>query len=538
MKIAIANPQGALPILDARLLPENAAQVASNVDLRSGTLRPQKGVGAQATLPATINPANLYHYNVGNNGAGYWFSWGDEYDIDVVRSPIANDAYARVYWTGQGAPKMTTLALATGGTEPYPSDWLELGIPAPSSAPSVSEPVGRETPPNTAIETVYVVTYVSQYGEEGPPSDPSRTILRWDMVDDAPQGGEVEVSLPPAPSSDYDITKKRLYRAESGGEFQLVTELPVSAGSYTDDTLSEKLGRALLSLTWDRPNPGMTGLTALPNGILAGFFDNTLCFCEPYLPHAWPVNYQLAFQENIVGIAAISAGLLVVTEGKPWIVTGHTPAAMAQMELDVNQPGIAKRSVVDMGGYALYASHDGLVAVGGSEARVVTQTVLTREQWQALNPDTIHAYRYDGKYLAFYEGGCFTFTPGQGIEFHDVTAQAGYYDLLTDTLYLIQGTDIVTWEGGPAMTYTWRSKINEFPPGAAGFTCGKVIAYDYPVTLRLYADGVKALDQPIQSAGMFRLPPGYTLARDWEIELSGTNEVSSVQIATSPGELI
>jgi len=131
MKLQHAAFRGELPILDARLLPENNAQIARNLDLRRGTLRPQRDTLIADQLPATINPANLWRYDQGNAGAGFWFSWGSQYDIDVVRSPVANDAYARVYWTGQGSPKMSTIAIATGGAGPYPSDWYELGVPAP-----------------------------------------------------------------------------------------------------------------------------------------------------------------------------------------------------------------------------------------------------------------------------------------------------------------------------------------------------------------------------------------------------------------------
>jgi hypothetical protein len=65
-----------------------------------------------------------------------------------------------------------------------------------------------------------------------------------------------------------------------------------------------------------------------------------------------------------------------------------------------------------------------------------------------------------------------------------------------------------------------------------------VIAYGYPVTLRLFADGEQVISQQVQGPGMIRLPAGYTLSRDWEIELEGTHELNSVQIATSPAELI
>jgi hypothetical protein len=150
----------------------------------------------------------------------------------------------------------------------------------------------------------------------------------------------------------------------------------------------------------------------------------------------------------------------------------------------------------------------------------------------------MHAYRYNGRYLAFYDGGSFAFTPGQGVEFYDTTASAGYYDIYNDTLYLVQGANIAQWDRGAPLTFTWRSRLHEIPPGAAGFTCGKVIAYGYPVTLNVYADGVTVMSQEITSTYMFRMPPGFILSRDWEVELQGTNEVASVQLATSPGELV
>jgi hypothetical protein len=538
MKLQHAAFRGELPILDARLLPENNAQIARNLDLRRGTLRPQRDTLTADQLPATINPANLWRYDQGNAGAGFWFSWGSQYDIDVVRSPVANDAYARVYWTGQGSPKMSTIAIATGGAGPYPSDWYELGVPAPQSSPVIAVPSGRTEVPDTAVEVSYVVTMVTEYGEEGPPSDPSGTALRWDAVIGAPANGHLDITLPSVPAGDYNITKKRLYRVESGGLYQLVAELTAATATYTDNVLSEALGLTLASTLWDGPDPNMTGLTALPGGILAGFFGNTLAFSEPYLPHAWPVSYQLAFADPIVAIAAVSGGLVVTTTGQPWLVTGSSPEAMAQMELDVNQPCIAKRSMVDMGGYAIYAGYDGLVAIGGAEAQVITANTLTRDQWQALNPETIHGYRYDGAYLGFYSGGSFRFTPGVGIEFFDVQADGGYYDIAEDILYLIQGANIAQWDKGAPLTYTWRSRVHELPPGSAAFTCGQVIADSYPVRLLVYADSQTVLDFAIPSAAMFRMPAGFSLHREWEIELQATAEIRSVQLDTSPVELV
>lgn len=541
MRLAFAGFRGELPILDERLLPEQNAQVARNVYLRRGTLKPEHAPGLLAGLPNVIAPASIFRYPNGNNGAGFWMVWGNGKRVHAVKSPLADDTWQRVYWTGDGAPKMGGIAEITGGAQPYPARSFRLGVPAPASAPVVSAAPGRPDEsdyPLTAVRTSYAVTCVTRFGEEGPPSLPSEPILRWDAVEDAPPGGGVVLALPTIPSGAHDIVTKRIYRAELSGVFQHVADVPAAQGSFTDTVLSENLGLALPSTDWDMPDDRLVGLTAMPGGFLAGYFGNTLCFSEAWYPHAWPVAYQLAFSDDIVGIAAVAGGLVVATNGRPHMITGSSPAAMADMLLDEDQPCVSGRSLVDMGAYAVYASPNGLVAVGGGEAQVLTREVISKTQWQDLKPHTIHAYRYDGRYLAFYDGGCFAFTPGEGFEFYDVGATSGWYDLDNDTLCLIQGNQITAWGRGEPLTMRWRSKVHEIPPGAAGFSCGKVIARQYPVTLRLFADGETVLEQPVQSRNLFRLPAGYAGCRDWEVEVEGAHEVQSVQIASSPSEIV
>lgn len=541
MKIALAGFRGEMPIVDERLLPDQNAQVARNVYLRRGTLKPERAPGPITGLPNVIAPSSLYRYPNGNNGAGFWMIWGGNKRVHAVKSPLADDAWRRVYWTGDGPPKMGGIAEITGGAQPFPARSFRLGVPAPANPPVVSAPsdrVGEEEHPLTAVRTSYVVTMISRFGEEGPPSLASSPIIRWDMVEGAPKGGAVVVSLPTIQGGAHDIITKRIYRSESAGVFQHVGDVPAAQGAFTDTVLSDGIGASLPSLEWDMPDDRLTGLTALPGGFLAGYFGNTLCFSEAFYPHAWPVSYQLAFSEDIVGIAAVAGGLVVATNGRPHMITGSSPAAMADMHLDEDQPCVAGRSLVDMGEYAVYASPNGLVAVGGGSAQLLTKAMISKDQWKALGPETIHAYRHDGRYLAFYQGGCFAFTPGEGFEFFDVSATAGWYDLDKDRLCLIQGNSISAWgEGGP-MKLRWRSKIHEVPPGAAGFSCAKVIAREYPVTLRLIADGAKMLEVEVPSRNLFRLPAGYSLCRDWEIEIESDNEVQSIQIASSPSEIV
>lgn len=539
MKIVFAGFKGELPIIDSRLLPDTAAQAAKNVYLRHGTLKPEHDTAPIPGTPVVNGPSSIYRYAKGNSGLGYWMVWSGGKRVHAVKSILANDQWDRIYWTGDGAPKMGSISQVTAGAGPYPSASFMLGVPAPESAPVVITPGDRVEElswPTTALMASYVVTCITRYGEESAPSMPSLPIIRWDMVGDAPQNGDVEVNLPGVPSGSHDIVAKRIYRAETSGIFQIVGEVPVAQGLFVDKVLSDSLGSSLPSSEWDMPDPRLSNLTEMPGGFLAGFFENTLCFSEAYYPHAWPVSYQLTFSDDIIGIAAVANGLVVATKGRPHLITGSSPAAMADMLLEEDQPCVSSRSVVDMGSYAIYASPEGLVAIGGAEAQVITATTISKDQWQALKPETIHAYRYENRYLGFYEGGSFSFTAADGFEFYDVTASGGYFDFDSHQLCVIQGNQINAWQKGPVMPMRWRSKIHEIP--GASFTCGKVIAKGYPVTLRLFADGETALEMEVPSRNLFRLPAGYAGARDWEVEVAGTYEIQSIQISSSPTEIV
>jgi hypothetical protein len=155
----------------------------------------------------------------------------------------------------------------------------------------------------------------------------------------------------------------------------------------------------------------------------------------------------------------------------------------------------------------------------------------------------MQGYFHDGRYYGFYNTGAaqrgFIYDPAQGssaFTFIDTYATAGYSDLLQDALYLKIGTDIVRWNAGSIrMTYTWKSAIFEMgsPMNPA---CAQVVAKTYPATFKLYADGVLKHTQTVANAEPFWLPSGYR-ARYLEVEISGTAEVLSVHVASSPQEL-
>jgi len=195
----------------------------------------------------------------------------------------------------------------------------------------------------------------------------------------------------------------------------------------------------------------------------------------------------------------------------------------------------------------LYASPDGLVSIGAKGIKIVTAELLSRAQWQSYNPSSIVAAVYDNKYVATFQrlDGTrgiiiFDFT-GNGAAFTtcDLNSAAAvtamYSDPRSDILYLAQGTNIVRFDYGSAMNYTWRSKTFRVPfPINIGI--GQVVADTYPVTMNVYADGALICTKVVTDNNVFRLPSGFR-AVDWQMELVGSVRVTQMLLSTSVAEV-
>ena len=131
MLVRVNQFSGLIPRSDPHLLPPSAATVAENCKMVSGNLKPWNLPTVVNTPSKTGTKLSIYLYE-----HLYWLTWTT--DVDVVKGTLPNDAYNRLYWSGDGTPKMSTQSLIlTGGTD-YPNASFDLGIPAPIHAPIVA----------------------------------------------------------------------------------------------------------------------------------------------------------------------------------------------------------------------------------------------------------------------------------------------------------------------------------------------------------------------------------------------------------------
>jgi hypothetical protein len=458
---------GIVPRASSTLLKDNEAQIAENAKLYSGELRSWNSPGSLA-IPVPVRPGTLSIYkHFTSDGDDLWLSWTA--DVNVVPGPIFATTEYPIYYTGDGNPKKTNAALASSGAGPYyPGDWLEMGVPNPTTAPTPSNPGGSES-------RVYLYTFISMFGsieEESGPSPASGVIS-------VNPGSSVTVSGLPAaaPAGKYNITKIRLYRSVTGSNstpYLRVADINIGTTTFVDSVTATGLGQVLPSANYSPPPVGMTGLVAMANGILAGFRGNEIFFSEPFKPHAWPAEYALTVEFPVVGLASFGESLVAATKGNPTIITGSTPASMSQAKVPIYEPCVSKRSVAADDTGAMYASPNGIIKISQGFAGNATRGLMTRAEWQHYNPTGMLGTVLDGRYYLFCdlddEGlkGALILDRNESASPLTITTlhtSAAHVEPLSAALHVVENNEIKIWEGDALnfIPYEWKSKMFILP---------------------------------------------------------------------------
>jgi len=507
---------GISPRVGPMELAPNQAQVAKNVKLQSGELRPWRKPVLNYVCGLS-DTRSIFKLENSSTGGSAWLEWGT--DVDVVTSPVADTTDFRVYYSGDGAPKKTNWALATTsgtGTKPFPNAYLNMGVTAPTVAPTLSATTG------TAETRAYIYTYVSTFGSITEESAPSPATL----ISLATTTTTVTVSgfgTAPTTAANYNITELRVYRSVTGaststyfyvGSVSVNPATGAASGSFTDNVAVANLGAALSSLYFTPPPSGLQGLIAMPNGILAGFVGNQVWFSEPFLPHAWPASYMMTVGAPIVGLGVFGQTLVVCTTQTPYLITGSQPGAMSQEKVPLPEPCVSKKSITSDQFGVLYASPNGLVSIAAGTQDVISRALFTRDEWQTYVPTSMVGVIYQNMYIAFYQAGttksALILMRGDSppLVTLDVASQAVFVQRATANVYFVNPVDnsIYQLDADPLNNtfYEWRSKVFLLPE-PTNFAATKAQAnWDYMDDTTAYNAVVAAIvasNQAIWAAG-------------------------------------
>jgi hypothetical protein len=583
--LKLQNFGGMIPAVDSHLLPPNSAEFCTDAWVNSGAL---EGFRELQLVHTPVNPLAQRVFRIPIEKVdsaripnSYWLEFNTA-NVSVIQAPTTGDQFERFYWaTDNDRPRYNTKArIAAGDPE------LALGVPSPGTAPGVVVTGGSGPLESRA----YVYTFVTIYGEEGPPSLPTlvnaNTDGTWDITLTAPTTAD---------TTDRMLDKIRIYRTVSGvgGEtdYFFVHEQDIAVLTYADTTPSVTGNRLLETLFWTEPPEDLQGMVSMPNGIIAGWRENEIWFCEPYRPHAWPAPYQISVESKVVGCGVIGQTLVVCTEGAPFAVSGINPSSMAVSRLATFEPCVARNSIVSTPIGVAYASPNGLCLANPGASVVITRQMISKEKWsELLSLPSLFGATFNGGYYCFGSTliGCFSpfgfdadaflqkdFSGARTGAYIDITDMRIAYSVLKSPVpvrsihndfwtgeVFVQRDDGVYWLDQSATrargAYTWRSKILE-TPNQRNFEAMKVYFTTFPTTpelnpvqdvsqdqelkpdqwglMRVYADGTLRFTRELRESGqMFRLPSGFK-ATFWQIEIEARVRIDSVEIATTAREL-
>ena len=536
---------GIAPGVSPRLLADQFGQISENIDFESGRLVSTTNDSDTLTLQNTAR-RSIYYYRDTS-----WLEWSED-SVSVVPGPIPGDTTDRLYFTGDDYPRVGAVSTLVSGSSGYPVNSFRLGVPAPSAAPGTSKS-GTADATATPSDVSYVYTYVTATGEEGPPSAPSAVIELTDAE-------SVAVGMPTSAQSSGNFNfgsgaLKRIYRSNTGStntQFQFVAQVAYTAVTFTDTTDAANLGEVLPSGGWIGPpndnsslypDGPLQGLIALAQGTMAGFTGKRFCLSEPFLPHAWPIQYRITTEEDIVAIASTANGVAALTDGQPYFITGTEPSAMTAVRIDFSQACVNKHSVVDMGDVVLYAGPEGLCAIQSASGQVVTKGLISVKQWNAdFHPETIRAFRHEGTYVAFWTSGSthggFVYDPRAAENSLSTLSIAGevrggHMNPKDGELYIIVGNKIKKYRGSNTpRTLTFKSKtVKVYGDGAlvAHYTLSKSgTTYTQATTVPSNISN-GTLREPIM-----RMPA--VVAQEWEVQVQGT-DINDFCLAQSMDEV-
>lgn len=574
---AVKNFGGMIPRTGSRNLADNLAETAVNCDLNSGYLDglpvPEL-VQDLNSSPGIVKRAYRFPDPAGSGGVK-WLALPSPYS-SVARSPLANDTDRRIYWTNPGETYPHWLPYASIGV----STPFDLGIVQPTVGPGVGAGGGT----TLTVSRAYLYTFVNAYGEESAPSPPSAVVsafsdATWTI------SGIPATATNPVGSNYPPVTTVRVYRTvtgvNTGGQFFLINSFALGTTGFVDslaDSQAIANDTILISQGWGNPPAGLDGITALPGGMLVGFTGNTVHFCEPNRPHAWPSAYDQSLEYTIVGFGVWQQSLVVLTTGFPSTGSGNSPTNYVFSQVKVPEPCIARGSIITdlMGVY--YASQNGLVMLNYYGMQNQTLSAVTKNIWlNTYKADSIIACRHRAQYLAINgsDTGFLIDYSEARLGFENLSTLYGatciWNDEYTGDAY-IMGSDrkVYRWDSQntDSMVFRWRSKQFYTPAptnlGAFQVSLDQSVLTATPVTppinidngdatlllpngvnaqFKLYAgsdneDGqvlvmTRDLTEPLQ---IFRGPSGFK-AFVWQFEVVSRVPVISVQAASTMKEL-
>jgi len=527
--------------------------------------------------------------------------------IDITTTQVKGDLARRMYFVENGLLQFITYnELPEFGVDPnpYPTPTVaqghRSGVPAPLEvARTIANPTGGpviidevRTNANAAgvgagtqtnyddlpeeekvdyLETNFVYTYVNKYGEEGPPSAPSRTVF---LKPDQTRYYLTDIFE----STDPDVFGIRIYVLFQGDYYQIpnpsftipataetaeipnitLVNDPTSGGApiqlpptetFLPQASANAVGGLLVSRDWFQAPDGLKHLAALDNGILAVANDHQILLSVKYNWHAFPaVSADYYSVDKIVRIARINNGMAVLTEKGTHFWYGTEPEAFYESDRVLPYPITDANSLTVIDDGLAYVCADGIVAMNNSGGSLITDGWIDRNEWQErVTLSESRTELYEGRILLATRdpstgnpiGYMFNMAEREITSFDIVESQllSGFFrDLRDNEVHsVVDAIGLARFNKGTNMIAVWESG-DIILPKFQSFNTFYAKASQYPLTFTMiYPDGTE-FNRQIDGIYPTRIMPNCR-SGCFRVRLTAPHKVQVAAIAESMREV-
>lgn len=412
----LLNFGGEIPKIKPQALPQSGAQLAENVDLYGGLLRPHRNprllgdVVTEHGRPYIGNPAQMVR--VGEMLVGM------PREIHWVIDPRASAGSGTVLFVRDGRLWRLSPRMVREGTGPKP-----VGIYPPKEAPVTSLAPGQgcksqweahacgeadpDCDPHADAPEVrgYRITYLNECQEESAPSPVSNLV-------DVKNGDGVTVIDRNTPPD--NAVARRIYRSVTTTDGQAVwvyvAQTVIEDVVFIDDICPNALGEALMTEDHLPPTECADGIALAGNMRAIIWSNDQFWVSEPGLPHAYTprTRIQLPYKIQLIGAYTPMVegewhfNTAIATTGYPYAADVKDDGQTAIRELEFWYPAVNPMGWTVFNGTVVYTAEAGLVSLHGTRVELITDQWMTEREWAQFQPDTVRLTGYDQRLFAWY----------------------------------------------------------------------------------------------------------------------------------------
>lgn len=249
-----------------------------------------------------------------------------------------------------------------------------------------------------------------------------------------------------------------------------------------------------------------------------------------------------------VALAAIKSSLYVGTNGRPYVINAvqqesNTDGRHGVFRFTEPSPCLSARSMCAGSGAVYFASLDGLIALSGTQQRVVSEELWSKDQWRQLHPNRMIGAVHDGHYFGFSDNAGFRLKTAEQEHTDARTAMLTYLSDRPDaiwlsdhgSLYFSNGALVSQWNAGAVLRpYKWCCTTFQWARRTSLTAYYAQFERMGPVKITIRTEKGSFTTTPLNN-DISRLP-NWMSVTEAQVCIEGTGEISEFATGTSVKE--